>query len=403
MGSSARHLPTSLFALSVASACGILLSALFAACAGKVAGVPDRSPGPDDDASTEAAAFVPPVDESGTRGDAPSPASPADATAPGAPAIVGEIYGEPHEMRVDSSGVYVSASDPLSTPPLDSLYVVPLAGGAPPVKLAHDEFLESIALDADAVYVTAGPTVPNGASRVLRVPKGGGNVLELTTACDQGRMLEAVAVDATSVYVGCGDGEVSDGSAWPTETPGFIARMPKTGGPAETVLAEVYQVSSLVVADDVLYYAEQLGGSVGSCPVSGCNGAPTTRAPRQWHPRRMTRVGSSLVWGCGWGTDHTFSWSMPLDGGSPTQLCQDDWFRYFDADESGVYWNLPTGQGPDFTATLWRANLDGSNPRALQTVPASATSFAGPIALAADAVYHVGSDGQASHIWRLPK
>jgi hypothetical protein len=385
------------------SALGLLvLSSLFAACAGKVAAVDDHGvdAGDDagDDAASEASVTVPTVGDSGT----PSP--PADAAAAqGAPAIIGRVYGMPHEMRVDSSGVYLTASDPLSTPPLDSLYVLPLTGGAPPVKLAHDEFLESIALDADAVYVTAGPTVPNGACRVIRVPKGGGGILELTTACDQGRMLDAVAVDATSVYVGCGDGEASNGSPWPTETPGFIARMPKTGGPTETMLPVVYQVSSLVVASDVLYYAEQFTGSVGSCPVSGCNGQPTTLAPNQWHPRRMTLVGSSLFWGCGWGTDHTFSWSMPLEGGAPTQLCQDDWFRYFDADESGVYWNLPTGQNPDFTATLWTAGPDGSNPRALQTVSASASSFVGPIALAPDAVYHVGSDDQASYVWRLPK
>jgi hypothetical protein len=283
--------------------------------------------------------------------------------------ILAQITGQPHEMRVDSSGVYLTAWDPHSDPSQDVLYRVPLDGGLA-VNLVEDFNLYAIALDADAAYVAAGPSGRGGGARILRIAKIDGSKIELTTTCNQDRQLRAIALDATHVYFGCGDTYSTP------EIPGFIARMPKTGGPVEMLAPTVWWPSSIVIDGGTMFFAEEGGGSVESCPVADC-GAPTMRAPSQWHPHQIALVGSSLVWGAGQGTVHTFIWTMPTaDGAAPTALVADDWSGWLDADASGVYWNI--------NGTLWRTSLTGAGSSKFQT----GSWLAGPIALTMDAVFH---------------
>jgi hypothetical protein len=369
-------------------------------CGGSLATPPGDAGAADavvaDDAGTPA---VPPDAAAGTpQGDTGA------GTAGGATRLV-QLQGEPHEMLVDGSNdLYLTASIPWTGQ--DALYRVPLDGSAP-VQLTKDFWLYSMALDVDAVYVTAGSSGYGGPERVLRVGKTDGSKLALTTPCDQMRTLGPIAVDATYVYYGCEDysyytnGTNAQGGV--TYLPGFIARMPKTGGAVQMLAPTVYYPSALVVVGTTLYFAEQGGGSVESCPVSDCS-QPTMLAPHQWHPRSMSLVGSSLVWGAGYGTDHTFSWSVPLAGGAaPTQLAPDDWFRWFGADSSGIYW---TFNGPDAsdnpTQTLYRASLDGTGTAAFF----QGTGFQGPIALAPDAVYYAPEQQSPTFdlpVWRIPK
>jgi hypothetical protein len=385
-----------------------LAATFLLACGGTVSALSTDAGGDDSSAESEGGVWSPPTDggspDAGEAGVDAAPEAAPEASVPlDAATVLAQLKGEPHDLQVDPSGVYLTAWDPPSSPAQDILYRVPPGGGAPE-KLVEDFWLFQMALDADAVYVTAGSKVFWGNERILRIAKSDGSEQQLTTPCDKGRMLGPIAVDATSVYFGCRDGYACPDGLPDTCLPsqlvyfgGFIGRMPKTGGPVEILVPEIWQPSSIVVVGDTMYLAEELTGSVRSCPIASCSAGLTAIAPWQWHPRGLSLAGSSLVWAAGLGTDHTFAWSIATGGGAPEQLGAIDWVDRFDADESGIYWNSGAGS----SARLWHAPLDGSASVAIQSPGRSV----GPIALTSDAVYHAPYDDHswAIQVWRLPK
>jgi hypothetical protein len=373
MGPFALQLRTSLLALLLASACTTGTSAPDSTG-------PTPAPAPDADADADA--------------NADADAGPAAGLGP--PSIVAQLTGNPGDMHVDPSGIYVTAWDPSSPqPPKNNLFRVPPGGGNAQV-LAHDFWLGAIVADVDAVYVSAGPKVGNGPGRILRIAKADWSLTEFTTSCTAGGMIGSLALDASNVYFGCEDAYIGPS----TGTPGFIGRMPKTGGTPETMVPGVFNPESILVSGDTMFFSEGGGGSVQSCALEGCPATATMLAPSQWHPRGLSLVGTNLVWGSGDATNHDLAWSMPLDGShAATALCPVPWIGWFAADESGIYWsvysNIP-GSG-----RLSRASLDGRTTDILQ----DALPSGGPIALTTDAVFHasVDSNGWVITVWEFPK
>jgi hypothetical protein len=139
----------------------------------------------------------------------------------------------------------------------------------------------SVALDATSLYYAVGPGV-----EVRSIPKQGGpETILYPQNQDCSNCVLTVAVDDTSVYFG----SMNAAQAL------VIMSVPKTGGPAKSIVSTVGYPGELVVDSTNVYWFRQDIG-VQRAPKAG-GGSPMTAATAMGIVLRMSLWGSSLAWG----------------------------------------------------------------------------------------------------------
>ena len=205
-----------------------------------------------------------------------------------------------------------------------ALYQLPRTGGQPTLLMQPAPSMEHAALDADAVYFPS----PGSITGVVRFAPASASMTDL-------RLEGTVTVDALAVddaYLYAAVQVYAPGS---DITTGAIQRVPKAGGPAQTLVANIGHPWSLVVDQGGLYWVEEppvgqfgnakiehaaLDGSgvttvmrgganalaldanflyfasdaIGALPRAG--GDPTMLATGLQQPGYLTVVGANLVW-----------------------------------------------------------------------------------------------------------
>jgi hypothetical protein len=139
----------------------------------------------------------------------------------------------------------------------------------------------SVALDATSLYFAVGPGV-----EVRSIPKqGGAETILYPQNQDCSNCVLSVAVDDTSVYFG----SMNAAQAL------VIMSVPKTGGPAKSIVSTVGYPGELAVdATNVYWYRQEAG--VERAPKAG-GGSPMTAATAMGIVLGTSLWGTSLAWG----------------------------------------------------------------------------------------------------------
>lgn len=147
-------------------------------------------------------------------------------------ALIVSDVGMGSAMAVDDSGVYFVLGKELQ------VLVPPATSGRKVADLAS--FVTRFVLDADALYVASG-------NAILRILKSGAS--PPTTLCTLTSDTLGMAVDGSHVYFTDSDG-------------GLVVRVPKTGGPQETVAHGQARPVAIAVDDTRVYWANIGEGAI---------------------------------------------------------------------------------------------------------------------------------------------
>lgn len=173
----------------------------------------------------------------------------------GSPSVFAGAQIEPGAIAVAGENVYwtVSSAGPCPGSTCGGVMQAPLAGGAA-TQIATNLSAISLAVDATSVYVATG----NG--EIVAVPIGGGTpqLLSFQQTSD-----EAVAVDGTSVY-------------W-ANSAGDVMKAALDGGGATPLVIGASDIVALAIDDTNVYFTVSEGlGAVAKVPIGG--GTPTMLA-----------------------------------------------------------------------------------------------------------------------------
>lgn len=102
---------------------------------------------------------------------------------------------------------------------------------------------DSVVVDNDFVYARSAGTTVDSTSRVVRVPKLGGNPVEIAapSPLEYHYFAQELAVDAKNVY-------------WVHASNGTISKAPKDGGPEEVLVAGLADPESIAIDADFVYF-----------------------------------------------------------------------------------------------------------------------------------------------------
>jgi hypothetical protein len=144
---------------------------------------------------------------------------------------------------------------------------------------------------------------------------------------------------------------------------GVIKTIPKDGSTAVRAIATGLHIPSAVAVDaDRVYWAERYSpGTIGSCPIAGCSGEPTTLATGQSYPHALAVDRAHAYWfttaEAYQGSGRILECSLGGCGSSPAVLAADQPTPTDLAiDASFVYW---TNQGEQ-VQTQRAVYFDGS-------------------------------------------
>lgn len=281
-------------------------------------------------------------------------------------------------------------------------------GGTSPSVISANQYVLSIAVDADAVYWTT----PGG---VYSAPKDGTNVTptKLAALRSNGNAVIGVAVDALDVY--WADPGTCRGNG-PAD--GAIMKVPIGGGTPIVLADQQCSPQSIAIDDDTVYWTNatgvlkvpKVGGlldavdlgetSPVAVSVSGsnvswtdetgtlyvaatANGPPTTLARGLGILHGLAIDGTSAYWTEFNGSPGALM-TVPLVGGTPTMLAtDDDEPKWVAVDEAYVYWTNH--------AQVQRTRLDASQTETL------ADGEYDPTALAVDDAYVYWGDNPGTN------
>ena len=155
--------------------------------------------------------------------------------------IVGELQSAA-SFAVDDQAVYYSNSDD------GTVRTVRLQDGSTSILASAQDEPEFVRVDVDHVYWAAGLDV-------MRIDKTGGSPQHLATvpAGNWDNVFDGIALDDTHVYL-------------TLSNTGNVVRVPKLGGPAETIATGQASPYGIAVNDTGVYWANNDSGTVMRCP-----------------------------------------------------------------------------------------------------------------------------------------
>jgi hypothetical protein len=235
----------------------------------------------------------------------------------------GQAY--PSGILPDATGVYWTTFSFASTPPVATVTRVSSSGGAPALvfSLTSAE-IESIAVTADAVYLTSQTTSANPDGSVTTVSLSDGTSDTIASGLSMpGRIL----LDATNVYwADLGDAGPMGGS---------LMKAPLRGG-TPTALVSGIAPTDIAVDATSIYWSDSAQRAVMTVPLAG--GAPTMLV--SWSSSFVGAIAvddTSVYWTAY--MDGTVM-KAPLGGGAPTTLVAGQASpAYIAVDDTSVYWS----------------------------------------------------------------
>jgi hypothetical protein len=189
------------------------------------------------------------------------------------------------------------------------VFTMPVTGGTPLQLTASSA--HRLAIDATNLYWTSGQPGDGGSGQVSQMPRGGGNILTLSSG-ELGR--EGIAIDTTSVYWTEPNGDSFEN--------GEIVKAPIGGtGSDDVVLAEGFGPD----VGGAPYYIAVRGGmvywtganTISSAPIGGGGGAADVIASGDWIQSAIAVDDARVYWNDGF-TGRLFA--MLRDGGPVISL-----------------------------------------------------------------------------------
>jgi hypothetical protein len=215
-------------------------------------------------------------------------------------------------IAVRSGRIYwpISASDGRT----QSIVACPVGGClGPPAVIAAGITVGELLVDDRAVYWASFPD-----SAVLSCPIDGCQGAPTVVALVDDPVPQITA-DQNNLYWSEG---LTTGS-------GVIKTVPKDGStPVRTIATDLHMPGAVAVDADRVYWAERYSpGTIGSCPIAGCGGEPTTLATGQPYPQALAIDRAHAYWlttaGPYSGAGRILECPLSGCGSSPTVLAAD--------------------------------------------------------------------------------